>query len=110
MSPLVRFERYSELLAEGVISTVEATASVLDVLAEAGPDGLKLWAAAPEPLWSEVMAFLTSRGLASVPLAWVIGVNDPEWQAAQTARRRAVAAELLASAAERGTATRRGRN
>jgi hypothetical protein len=90
-----RLEKYSRHLADGLLTVTEVAAVVLDELADS-PDWAVLWAAAPELLRNEILAFLARVGPAGVLRAWYIGDNNPEWLAAQTARRQAVAEKLLA--------------
>lgn len=101
-SATARWEKYGQLLADGLLTVTEVTAAVLDDLADAD-DWTVIWAKAPEGLRVEVVAYIECVGPSNLPHAWVIGVNDPEWQAAQTVRRQKAAVNLLASIAERGT-------
>jgi len=98
-APAVRWERYVNLLDRGLVTASEVTGELLDLLADAG-DANAVWASMPESLRRQVRAFISDVGAANVPRAWVIGVNDPEWQARQTARRQATAKKLLAEFAE----------
>lgn len=89
-----RLEKYSQRLESGVLTIEEVVGATLDELAEV-PDMTELWLNAPDLLRREVSAYLTRVGPNNVPPAWVIGVNDPEWRAAQTSRRKQIASKLL---------------
>jgi len=77
-----------------LVSIEEAVGAVLDELAEVS-DVASIWMSAPESLRREILAYLLQVGPDNVPPAWVIGVNDPEWRATQTGRRRQIARKLL---------------
>jgi hypothetical protein len=93
--PTAQLERYSQHLEAGNITALKVVGVTLDILAEA-TDRAALWASAPKVLKDAVMDYLARKGPGGVPPKWVIGVNDPEWRAAVTARRQAVATELFA--------------
>jgi hypothetical protein len=97
--PSAQLQRYANGLASGLLTVPEVASAVLDVLADAA-DRAALWASAPAGLWGRVMAHLAEVGGAGVPPAFWIGPGepDPARRAVHTARRRAVAAELLAAA------------
>jgi hypothetical protein len=90
-----RLANYSQMLESGLLTTTEAVAGVLDTLADS-QDAALLWATAPEPLRREVREYIAHVSPVNAPEAYVVGADDPERRAAQTARRCAVAARLLA--------------
>ena len=92
-------EGYARGLESGLLTVPEVASAVLNELADA-PDPVALWACAPASLRDSVLAYLAEVGAANIPPAFWIGPGepDPARRAAHTARRRAVAAELLAGA------------
>jgi hypothetical protein len=75
----------------------EVASATLDVLA-AALDPAGLWAGAPAALRGPVLAYLGRVGLDGLPPVFTFSPSDPAWWAAQAARRREVAAGLLADA------------
>jgi hypothetical protein len=92
-----QLQKMVDRLASGLLSVPEVTAWVLDRLA-VSPNRAELWAGAPAALREPVMAYLVRVGLDGLPPVFYFGPSDPVWYAQQAARRREVAAELLAAA------------
>ncbi len=83
--------------ARGIFTTTEAVAHVLDILIELiEPTSREhFWKSLPENFQSDVLSYIRAVGPGGVPRAWALGDPHPDWQALQTARRQAVAAELI---------------
>jgi hypothetical protein len=92
-------ERYARLLESGLLSVAEVSSAVLSMLADA-LDPAGMWAGVPAALRRPVLAYLAEVGAANISPAFWIGPGepDPTKRATHTARRRAIAAELLADA------------
>lgn len=105
--PAATLQRYTDGLASGLLTAPEVASAGLDVLT-ASADRIALWASASAALRRSVLAYLASVGPADVPPTFWIGPGepDPARRAADAARRRAVAAELLTAAEPRATADR----
>jgi hypothetical protein len=92
------FEGLARGLRSGLLTVPEVASAVLNDLA-AAPDPARLWASAPAVIRGPVLAYLAEVGANNVPPAlWIgPGERDPARREAHAARRRSVAAELLAA-------------
>ena len=101
-------ERYARRLESGAVTVPEVASAVLEMLAESR-DRAGLWSSAPPALRVRVLQYVAEVGAANIPPAFWLGPGErnPARRAAHTARRRELAAELLADA-EPGTVADRG--
>jgi hypothetical protein len=87
-----QLERYANCFKKDMLTVHELTSCVLELLADSS-DRLALWASAPAEVREHVIKCLKEFG---VPPFVIFSISaDKEWCAAQAARQREVAAELL---------------